>query len=140
MKKGVAQKKIELEISLVGIHGKEGDLRFARSERKIPVLRRRYQRFSRFRAACVASTPAGLRGGGPSGHVVRIKRAADGRRLRSRKIIDGKREKCMAKNGFLWNTSTDSKGAIFVTLKNYASVPIGKERLSPTSQARRETS
>ena len=40
----------------------------------------------------------------------------------------------------LQNTSTDSKGATFVILKNHTSVPIRKERLSPTSKARREAS
>ena len=44
----------------------------------------------------------------------------------------------MDKNGFLRNTSTDSKEATFVILKNHASVPIRKERSSPTSKARME--
>ena len=47
---------------------------------------------------------------------------------------------CRAKNGSLWNTSTDSKGAAFVILINHRSAPIRKERLSPTSKARREAS
>ena len=34
----------------------------------------------------------------------------------------------------------DSKGATFVILINHASAPIRKERLSPTSKARREAS
>ena len=51
-----------------------------------------------------------------------------------------KREKYRAKNGSLRNTSTDSKGTTFVILKNYTSAPIRKERLSPTSKARREAS
>ena len=46
----------------------------------------------------------------------------------------------MAKNGSLQNTSTDSKGTTFVILINHASTPIRKERLSPTSKARREAS
>ena len=50
------------------------------------------------------------------------------------------REKNRAKNGSLRNTSTDSKGAAFVILKNHRSAPIRKERLSPTSKARREAS
>ena len=37
-------------------------------------------------------------------------------------------------------TSTDSKGATFVILKNHASATIRKERLSPTSKARRKAS
>ena len=47
-------------------------------------------------------------GGGPNGQIVSVKRAADGRRQRSREIIDEKREKYGAKNGSLWNNSTDS--------------------------------
>ena len=34
----------------------------------------------------------------------------------------------------------DSKGTAFVTLKNHASAPISKEKLSLTSKARREAS
>ena len=49
-----------------------------------------------------------------------------------------KREKYRAKNGSLQNTSTGSKGTTFVILKNHTSAPIRKERLSPTSKARRE--
>ena len=80
------------------------------------------------------------RGRGPNGQIVSVKRAADGRRQRSRKIIDEEREKYRAKNGSLRNTSTDSKGAAFVILKNHRSAPIKKERLSPTSKAKREAS
>ena len=82
----------------------------------------------------------GPRGGGPNGQIVNVKKAADGRRQRSRKIIDEEREKYRAKNGSLRNTSTDSKGAAFVILKNHRSAPVRKERLSPTSKARREAS
>ena len=39
--------------------------------------------------------------------IVSVKRAADERRQRSREIIDEKRERYRAKNGSLWNTSTD---------------------------------
>ena len=46
----------------------------------------------------------------------------------------------MAKNGSLQNTLTASKGTTFVILINHASAPIKKERLSPTSKARREAS
>ena len=81
------------------------------------------------------------RGGrGPNGQIVSIERAADGRRQRSRKIINEEREKYRAKNRFLRNTSTDSKGTAFVISKNHTSAPIRKERLSPTSKARREAS
>ena len=99
------------------------------------------QRSNRNRAPCVASTAVGNDvGGGPNGQIFSVKRAADGRRQRSRKIIDGEREKYRAKNGSLWNTSTDSKGTTFVILINHASAPVRKERLSPTSKARREAS
>ena len=46
----------------------------------------------------------------------------------------------MAKNESLRNTSTDSTGVAIVILRNHASAPISKERLSPTSKARREAS
>ena len=69
-----------------------------------------------------------------------IKRAVDGRRQRSRKIIDEEREKYRANNGSLRNISTDSKGTTFEILINQASAPIRKERLSPSSKARREAS
>ena len=79
-------------------------------------------------------------GGGPNGQIISVKRAADGRRHRSRKITNEEREKYRAKNGSLQNTLTDSKGTAFVILKNHRSAPIRKERLSPTSKARREAS
>ena len=53
-------------------------------------------------------------------------------------MIDEEREKHRAMNGSLRNTSTDSKGTTFVILINHASVPIRKEKFSPTSKARRE--
>ena len=55
-------------------------------------------------------------------------------------IIDEEREKYRAKNGSLRNTSTDSKGAVFVILINHASAPIRKERLNPTSKAKQRGS
>ena len=79
-------------------------------------------------------------GGGPNGQIVSVKRAADGTKQRSRKIIDEEREKYRDKNGSLRNTSPDSKGTTFVILKNHRSAPVRKERLSPTSKARREAS
>ena len=79
-------------------------------------------------------------GGGPNGQIVNVKRVADRRRQRSRKIIDEKREKYKAKNRYLQSTSTDSKGTAFVILKNHTGASIRKERLSPTSKARREAS
>ena len=56
------------------------------------------------------------RGGGPNDQIVSIKRAADERRQRSRKIIDEKREQNRAKNESLRSTSIESKGATFVIL------------------------
>ena len=78
--------------------------------------------------------------GGPNGQIVSVKRAADGRRWRSQKIINEEREKYRAKNGSLWNTSMDLKGTTFVILIDHTSTPIRKERLSPTCKARREAS
>ena len=84
---------------------------------------------------------SGDRGGEePNGQIVNVKRAADRRRQRSRKIINEEREKYRAKNGSLRNTSTDSKRAAFVILKNNTSALVRKERLSPTSKARRMAS
>ena len=71
---------------------------------------------------------------------MRKKRAPDGRRKRSKEIVDEKREKYRVKNGSLRNTSTDFKETTFVILMNYADTPIRKERLSSTSKARREVS
>ena len=82
----------------------------------------------------------GPRGGGPNGQIGNVKRAADGRRQRGRKIINEEREKNRAKNRSLRNTSTNSKGTTFVILKNHTSTPVRKERLSPTSKARKEAS
>ena len=62
------------------------------------------------------------------------------KKQRSRKVIDEEREKYKTKNGSLRNTSTDSKGLAFVILINHTSTLIRKERLSPTSKARREAS
>ena len=81
-----------------------------------------------------------LGGRGSNGQIVSIKRADDGRRQRSGEINNEKREKFRVKNGFLQNTSTDSKGATFLILKNRASAPIRKEGLSSTRKARREAS
>ena len=76
----------------------------------------------------------------PNGQIVSVKRAVDGRRKKSRKIINEEREKNRAKNGFLRNTSTDSKGTTLVILINHTSAPVRKKRLSPTSKTRREAS
>ena len=68
--------------------------------------------------------------------MVSIKRAADGRSQRGRKIIDQKKEKYRAKNGSLSNTLTDSKGTTFVVLINYGSVPIRKEKIESNEQSK----
>ena len=84
---------------------------------------------------------SGDRGGRePNDQIVSVKRTADGRRQKIRKIINEEREKYRAKNGSLRNTSTDSKGTVFVILINHTNAPIRKKRLSPTSKARRKTS
>ena len=79
-------------------------------------------------------------GGGPNGQVVSVKRAADGRRQRSRKIVNEDRKQYRAKNGSLRNTSMDSKGTTFVILIDHRSTPIRKKRLSLTRKGRREAS
>ena len=99
-----------------------------------PVLRPALQSKQSFLCGLHCSGDRG--GGGPHGQIVSIKRAADGRRQRGRKIINEEREKYRAKNGFLRNTSTDSKRTTFVILINHTGAPIRKERLSPTSKAR----
>ena len=122
----------------MGIHLEKGGLTFARIERKTPVIRPALQLKQ---SSLCGLHRSGDRGGGePNGQIVSVKRAADGRRQRSRKIINEEREKYRAKNGSLRNTSTDSKETTFVILINHTSAPIRKERLSPTSEARREAS
>ena len=76
----------------------------------------------------------------PMDQIVSIERSTDGRSQKSRKIIDEKRKKYRLNNGSLRNTATDSKGTTVMSLINHASAPIRKERLSPTSKARREAS
>ena len=68
--------------------------------------------------------------------IVSVKRAADGRRQKSRKIIIEEREKYRAKNGSLRNTSTDSKGTAFVILINHTSVLIRKEKIESNEQSK----
>ena len=119
----------------MGIRREEGDITFARIERKTPVLRRSLQLKQ---SSMCGLHRSGDRGGGePNGQIISIKRAADKRRQRGQKIINEEREKSRAKNG---TPGTDSKGATFVILKDHASVPVRKERLSPARKARRETS
>ena len=75
--------------------------------------------------------------GGSDGHVVSIKRAADGRCW---EIVDEKIEKSAAKNGSMWNTSVDRKEATCLILKNRATAPVRKKRLSSLNKARRVVS
>ena len=122
----------------MGIHYEQGGLTFARIERKTPVLRPALQ--SKQSSLCGLHCSGDRGGGGPNGQIVSVKRAADRRRQRIWKIINEKREKYRAKNKSLRNTSTDLKRMTFVILINHTSAPIRKERLSPTSKARREAS
>ena len=68
------------------IHCEEGGLTFARIERITPVLRLVLQLKQSF--LCGLHRSWDLGGGGPNDLIVSEKRAADGERQRSRKIID----------------------------------------------------
>ena len=129
---------VGMEVSLVGIDWKEGGLIFAWIEWKTPVLRTALQ--LKQSSLCGLHRSGDQGGGGTNGQIVSLKRAADGRRQRGRKIIDEERKKYRAKNGSLRNTSTDSKWTTFVILINHASAPVRKERLSPKSKAMRKAS
>ena len=122
----------------MGIHQEEGGLTFAQIERKTPVFRPALQSKQSSLCGLHCSGDPGV--GRPNGQIVSIKRAADRRKQRSQKIINEEREMYRAKNGSLQNTLTDSKETTFVILKNHRSAPIAKEKLSPTSKARREAS
>ena len=55
--------------------------------------------------------------------------------------MDEKREKNRSKNESLRNSSsTDTKGATCLILKNHASGPVRKKRLSPASETKMEAS
>ena len=96
-KVGVGLKRKGLEISLMGRYGEEAGLRLARIERKTPVIRPAIQSDQSPLCSLYHSRDRGRRG--PNGQIVSIKRTPDGRRQRSRKIINEKREKYRAKNG-----------------------------------------
>ena len=124
------------EISLMGIHQKEGRLTVTRIERTTPVLRPAIQsnqislsglRSSRNRRGKKRTSWPGRQ----------HKKAADGRRQRRKNIIDVEREKYRVKNESLRNTS---KKTTFLILINHASAPVRKKRLSPSSNVRREAS
>ena len=115
-------KGMGLEIGLIEINRKEETCMFGRIERKTSILRSALQ--STYTS--LSNLQQGPRRGGPNGQIVSIRRAADGRSQRSRKVIDEKRVKCRAKNVFLWNPSTDSKRGTFVILKKH---PYQKEKI-----------
>ena len=69
----------------------EGGFTFARIERKTLLLRQALQSKQSSLCGLHRSRDRGV--GGPNGQIVSIKRAADGRRQRNRKIIDEEREK-----------------------------------------------
>ena len=73
--------------------------------------------------------------GEPNCQVISIKRAATERRQRSRKIIDENKEKYTVKNRSLQKTLPDLNKLTFLILKNHASAPTKKVRLSPVSKA-----
>ena len=114
----------------------EGGLTFARIERKTPVLRPALQ--SKQSSLCGLHRSGDRGGEGSNGQTVSIKRTADGRRQRGRKIIDEEREKYRAKNGSLRNTSTDSKGAAFVILMNHANAPIRKGKIESNEHSKED--
>ena len=93
----------------MGIHLKYGSFTFSGIERKSPALISALP--SNKSSLCSLHRSRDLGREGPNDLIVSIKREADGRRLRRRKIID---EKNRAMNGSLRNTSTGSKEATFV--------------------------
>ena len=133
-----SRRRLVWRLAWWGSTEKKGGLTFTRIERKTPVLRPALQ--SKQSSLCGLQSSGDRGGGGPNGQIVSIIRTADGRRPRSRKIINEQREKYRAKNGSLRSTSTDLKGTTYVILINHTSVPITKERWSPTSKTRREAS
>ena len=88
---GVEWDEFGLEASLVVIHREEKSLTFARIERKTPILRPAIQLNQSFLWNFHCTWDRGA--GGPNGQVISIKKPADERRQRSRKIIVEKREK-----------------------------------------------
>ena len=130
------KRRLGWRVAWWGATEKNGGLTLAGYERKTSILRPALQ--SNQSSMCGLRSSRDRGGGGPNGQIGSIKRAADGRRQGSREIIDEEGEKYRAKNGFLRNTSTDSKRTTFTILISHASAPIRKERLSPTSKATRE--
>ena len=81
---------MRLEESLIEIYQKKRGLTFVCIERKTPVLKPALQLNQSYLCSLHRSKDSGE--GGADGHVISIKTAADGRRERSRRIIDEKRE------------------------------------------------
>ena len=98
----------------------------SRIERKAPVLRPALQ--SKQNSLCGFYRSGDQGRGGPNGQIVSIKRAADGRRQRSREIINEERKKNRTKNGSLRNTSTDSKGTTCVILINHKTTRLSERK------------
>ena len=90
----------------MGIQQEKG-LTFAWIERKTSVLKPALQLNQSSLGSLYGSRDQ--IGGGVDDQVIRIKKAADGRRQRSRKIIDEKRAKNRAKNGSLEDNFMDSE-------------------------------
>ena len=118
----------------MGIYREEGGLIFSRIETKTPVLRPVIQ--SNHWSWCRLYCDKNRKVGAPNSQVVSIKRTADGRRKRCRKVIDLKREKYRAKNGSMRNASTDLKGATFVTLKTQHKRTYQKGKLESNEQSK----
>ena len=74
----------------MGIRREEGGLAFSLIKRKTPVLRPAIQLKQSSLCGLHSSEDGG--GGGPNGQIVSVKRAADERRQRIRKIIDEERK------------------------------------------------
>ena len=67
-----------------------------------------------------------------------IKRVADGSSQRRREIVDEREISTEPTTNPCETSRQTRKGATFVILKNHASAPVRKERLSPTNKARRK--
>ena len=88
-RKGVGGTETEVGLDVkLGRDPMRRGLTFARIERKTPVLRPAFQ--SNRSSLCGLHRSRDRGRGGPDGHIVSVKRAADGRRQRTRKIIDEK--------------------------------------------------
>ena len=74
----------------MGIHCEEGGLTFAQIEKKTSVLRPAFQ--SKQSSLCGLHRSKDRGGGGQNGQIVSVKRAADGRRQKSWKIINEETE------------------------------------------------